>query len=185
MSINDSYSGTLVPLVRRAYDYSCGAASLASCLYYWGVWTGREPELYPLLKTNSEGTSGYKIMEVASNFGLQVQLRGDLSISDLRGILSEGWTVILNIQAWGNYTTETNFSQVWEDGHYVVLVNVTDSDIQIMDPSIAGRYGLLSIGDFESRWHDWSDDGSCKEYHTAILLRGIQCIDVKGTCRIT
>jgi predicted double-glycine peptidase len=41
---------TLVSLVRQAYEYSCGAAALASCR--------REPELYPLLNTDEDGTSG-------------------------------------------------------------------------------------------------------------------------------
>ena len=66
-------SGIYVPLVRQSYDYSCGAASLASCLYYWGVWSGREPELYPLLGTTCDGTKGESIIQVAQSFGLRVE----------------------------------------------------------------------------------------------------------------
>jgi predicted double-glycine peptidase len=175
---------TYVPLVRQAYDYSCGAASLASCLYYWGVWGGREPELYPLLGTNCDGTLGANIIKVAEDFGLEVAYKDKLQVSDLRGLLSEGWTIILNIQAWGNYDASTDFSEVWEDGHYVVLVNLINNDIQIMDPSIAGRYGLISSNDFEARWHDWSDDGSSKEYHTAILIRGNRVADLSQLYKI-
>ena len=177
-------SVTYVPLVRQAYDYSCGAASLASCLYYWGVWGGREPELYSLLDTDPDGTSGGSIMEVAASFGLQVSYKDKLQVSDLKVLLEEGWTVILNIQAWGTYDASTDFGEVWEDGHYVVLVNLINNDVQIMDPSIAGQYGLISNVDFEARWHDWSDDGESKEYHTAILLRGNKVVDLTQPYRI-
>ncbi len=169
---------TYVPLVRQAYDYSCGAAALASCLYYWGVWDGREPELYPLLNTDSEGTSGVDIMHTAESFGLEVIYRRNIGLGDLKGYLDLGYTAILNIQAWGQYNASTDFSEVWEDGHYVVLVNLINNDVLVMDPSIPGQYGLLSRNDFEARWHDWSDDGETKEYHTAILLKGDKPIDL-------
>lgn len=174
----------LVPLVRQAYDYSCGAASLASCLYYWGVWSGREPELYHLLGTDEDGTSGSAIMETAKSFGLEVQYQNNLNINELNLMLLEGWTIILNIQAWGNYDTSTDFSEVWEDGHYVVLVNLIEGQdggigyVEVMDPSVAGQYARLSEAVFEARWHDWSDDGESKEYHTAILIKGRKVNDL-------
>lgn len=168
---------TLVPLVRQAYDYSCGAAALASCLYYWGVWTGREPELYNALGTNENGTSGKGIIKVAESYGLEVVYRNGLVLEELGEYLARGYTAILNIQAWGNYELGTDFSEVWEDGHYVVLVNIINNDILLMDPSVAGQYALISRSDFEARWHDWSDDGETKEYHTAILLKGTKVID--------
>ena len=173
-----------LPLVRQAYDYSCGAAALASCLYYWGVWGGREPELYSLLNTDEEGTSGYDIMQVAASYGLEVTYRNNLSIGDLKGYMDSGYTCILNIQAWGNYGPHADFEEVWEDGHYVVLVNLINNEIQVMDPAIAGQYGILSIAEFEARWHDWSDDGETKEYHTAILLKGSKVMNLAQPYRI-
>lgn len=176
---------TYVPLVRQAYDYSCGAAALASCLYYWGVWGGRETELYSLLDTNEEGTSGGSIMRVAAqDFGLEVVYRNNLGLGDLKSYLDSGYTAILNIQAWGQYDSSTRFEEVWEDGHYVVLVNLINNDILFMDPSVAGRYALMSREEFELRWHDWSDDGQSKEYHTAILLRGEKVVDLTQALRI-
>lgn len=175
---------TFTPLVRQATDFSCGPAALASCLYYWGVWDGRESELYPLLNTDCEGTSGCDIIQVAKEMGLQVQYHNNLSIGDLRQILADGWTAILNVQAWGKYDASTDFSQVWEDGHYVVLANLTDSDVVMMDPSVAGQYAILSIPQFEARWHDWSDEGDYQEFHTAILLRGEEVADLSHPLRI-
>lgn len=111
-------------------------------------------------------------MKVAESFGLSVQYKNKLTVHDLQTILDQGWTAILNIQAWGNYDEHTNFGEVWDDGHYVVLANITDSDIIVMDPSIPGQYGAISIKQFNERWHDWNDEGDQCEYHTAILLRG-------------
>lgn len=175
---------TFTPLVRQATDFSCGPAALASCLYYWGVFDGREDELYPLLGTTCEGTSGAGIMKAARSFGLQTRYMNNLTTNELRTILAAGWTAILNMQSWGKYDASTDFSQVWDDGHYVVLANLTDSDIVLMDPSVAGRYAILSIEQFESRWHDWSDDGDYQEFHTAILLKGDCVADLSQPLRI-
>ena len=175
---------TYTPLVRQANDFSCGAAALASCLYYWGVWDGRETELYQDLGTTCDGTTGAGIISVAEKMGLQTRYHNNLSLGDLRQILSEGWTAILNVQAWGKYGPDTDFSEVWDDGHYVVLANLTDSDIIVMDPSVAGRYAILSLVQFESRWHDWSDEGDYQEFHTAILLRGDEVADLTQPLRI-
>lgn len=175
---------TYVPLVRQAYDYSCGAAALASCLYYWGIWTGREPELYPLLGTNEDGTSGCDIIRVANGFGLSVVYKNDLSLLELNQYLDLGYTCILNIQAWGDYGPDTDFDDVWEDGHYVVLTNLINDEVELMDPSVPGQYLRLSRGEFLARWHDWSDDGSAKEYHTAIMLLGQKAVDLSQPYRI-
>lgn len=169
----------LVPLVRQAYDYSCGAACLASCLYYWGVWDGRETELYPLLNTTHEGTKGNNILLVAKQYGLkQVGYKTDMTVEQLKILAMQGFTIILNIQAWGtSYSENQDWSQVWEDGHYVVLVAVQSDYVVLMDPAIPGQYGRMSINELRARWHDWSDDGTTQEYHTAILLKGEQPID--------
>jgi hypothetical protein len=41
-----------------------------------------------------------------------------------------------------------------------------------MDPSLAGRYGMIPVPELESRWHDWTDEGDDKEYHAAIIIKG-------------
>jgi predicted double-glycine peptidase len=176
---------TYTPLVRQATHFSCGPAALASCLYYWGVWDGRESELYPLLGTTCyDGTSTASILRVAQDFGLSAQYRSQLTIADLKNMMEAGWTCILSMRAWGQYSQNTNFGDIWEDGHYVVLANLTDSDIILMDPSVAGRYAIFSIAQFEARWHDWSDDGQTQEYHTALLLKGESVVDLSQPLRL-
>jgi predicted double-glycine peptidase len=165
-----------VPIVRQAYEYSCGAASLASCLYYWGVWDGREPQLYSLLGTNEDGTSGNKIIEVAQGFKLWAQSRSEMSIDDLKKYISEGCTVILSIQSWGNYTEETDMNEIWEDGHYVVLVGFKGELVYMMDPSIPGMYRVMSIKELKECWHDYNDAGDY-DNHSGIIIRGSESIN--------
>src|SRR5574338_447771 len=159
-----------VPLVRQAYEYSCGAASLASCLYYWGVWDGREPELYSVLGTTDEGTSGESIVQVAESFGLAAISESNLTMDDLRGWLKCGYTIILSIQSWGNnYTDDMDWDLVWEDGHYVVLVGIEGQDVWLMDPSVAGSYRRMTIVELMKCWHDYTDSGE-HDYHGAIVI---------------
>jgi len=163
-----------VPLVRQAYEYSCGAASLASCLYYWGKWDGREPELYSRCGTTNQGTSSSGLIKTARQFGLKVKYRRGLQIKDLRKLVKQGRTVILSIQAWGNYTSKTNMMDIWEDGHYVVLVGIRGDEVLLMDPGLAGSYRVMTVNRLLQCWHDWSDSGDSKEYNTGIILWGRQ-----------
>lgn len=163
-----------IPLVRQSQDYSCGAASLASVFYYWGVWDGREPELFPLLDTNEEGTGGESIMQVARDFGLSASYEENMTIDRLNALVQEGNTLIINIQAWVT-SPIVDWSQVWDDGHYVVVVGIKDGIVFMMDPATAGRYGMLTVSDLEARWHDYTDeDGSGYAHHPAIIIKGSQ-----------
>lgn len=161
-----------VPLVRQAYEYSCGAASLASCLYYWGKWDGREPELYNRCGTTDQGTASAGLIKVAKEYGLRVSYKSGLRVADLKRLVSEGKTVILSIQAWGDYKKTTNMMDIWEDGHYVVLVGFRGAEVMLMDPGLAGTYRVMPVSQLLECWHDWSDTGDSKEFNTGIILSG-------------
>ncbi|MGK5085840.1 C39 family peptidase [Bdellovibrionota bacterium FG-1] len=116
-----------VPLVRQATDYSCGAAALASILYYWKVFDGNESSLYALLETTpNDGTEPAKLVEGARSFGLDARMQENLSIADLQSFLSKGFTVIVDLQAWDSDRSLSGkpWKDVWESGHYVVLVGL-------------------------------------------------------------
>lgn len=162
----------LVPIVRQRHDYSCGAACLASCLSYWGLWenTG-ESELYSLLGTTTAGTSAAQITAAAKEYDLQVEYQLQLTIPDLQRIVAEGKTAILSVQAWGDYPPDTDMRTIWESGHYVVLVKATNSHVTVMDPDLpTGSYRTLQIDQFQRGWHDYSDDGELREYGAALVL---------------
>ncbi len=169
--IDMSTKPVYVPLTRQAFDYSCGAASLASCLYYWGVWDGREPQLYDLIGTDSEGTSGEGIILGAEHYGLSAYAQSNMDTDILRGLLKDGYTVILSIQAWGDYTATTDMEEVWDDGHYVVLVDIVGDKVWLMDPSVPGTYRVMKIKELLACWHDYTDEGEY-DWYGGIIIRG-------------
>jgi predicted double-glycine peptidase len=164
-----------VPLVPQAYDYTCGPAALLSVLYYWGVYDGHETDLYkPLHTSKRNGTEPEKLAEGAKGFGLESDWRRDMTLDELRAALNEGYTAILDLQAWRDKNLEAPWSAAWEDGHYVVLVALDAENAFFMDPSSHAGYGWMPITELLERWHDKDKLGGhmTKFQHLAVLIRG-------------
>jgi predicted double-glycine peptidase len=168
-----------VPLVRQAYEYSCGAAALLSVLYYWNIFDGGEADLYEPLKTSEEqGTSPRSILSVAQSMGLEGEIREGLTLGDLEVFLAQGKTVILDIVAWPEPPEPNRSCEQWladyENGHYVVLVGIDEKNVYFMDPSTAGRYAFIPRDELLWRWHDADliDQKLVKNHHLGIILSG-------------
>ncbi|OFZ82416.1 MAG: hypothetical protein A2583_03680 [Bdellovibrionales bacterium RIFOXYD1_FULL_53_11] len=161
-----------VPAISQETDFSCGAASLLSVLRYWGVFSGSEADLYKPLDTTTEGTSAGRMSAFAGSLGLESETKKDMTIAGLRTALAEGRTVILSIQAWVKKKPRPPWSDIWDDGHYVVLVAIDEHYIYLMDPALSDAYGYLPLDEFVERWHDYADASYEREYHFGILIRG-------------
>lgn len=161
-----------VPLFRQATPYSCGATVLQAVLAYWGVFDGKEGELYgPLNTTEKDGTEPPAIVSVAKKYGLCAELREHVEIDELRRAIVRQDTVILDIQAWRDQSKRLPWSETWEDGHYVVLVGIDDDSAYVMDPSTSAAYAYLPLSELVSRWHDYEDrHGVRREYHRAAIF---------------
>jgi predicted double-glycine peptidase len=171
--------GTLgLPMVRQQTGYSCGPASLLSVLKYWLAFDGAEQDLYHVLGTTKRnGTHPKRIAEGAKKFFLDAEFRTSLTIDDLRAAFGTGATVIVDYQAWGDYNPfPPKWANVWEDGHYSVVMGMDESNLFLMDPSVDDAYGYLPIAEFEERWHDYeTEHGKRVEYsHEAIVIKGIR-----------
>jgi predicted double-glycine peptidase len=163
-------SGVYVPLVRQAYDYTCGPASLASCLYYWGVWSGSEPQLYSLCQTTwQEGTTWRGLVKGARRMGLMARVERKMTTKRLRQLVRQGKTIILSIQS-NNGDNDMNMGHTWENGHYVVLVSIRGRMVTVMDPEYAGSYRTMTVEELLGCWHDWN--GGRKEFRGGIVLWG-------------
>jgi hypothetical protein len=131
----------------------------------------------------------------------------DLTLDQLKIFCLQGFTCLLHLQAWGNYGLtpkmwdpsslgrnhpnwdedltpeqirthdQPDWSEVWNDDHWVVLAAIQNDHVVVMDPRIPAQYGRISIKDLEARWHTYGDDGKTKEYHGALILRGHQPIN--------
>jgi predicted double-glycine peptidase len=158
--------GVCVPLVRQAYDYTCGPASLASCLYYWGAWGGSEPQLYSICGTTYRGGTTWRgIVKGARKLGLNARVERKMTVKRLRQLVRRGKTIILSIQS---YNGEA--SDIWDHGHYVVLVGIKGQTVTVMDPEYAGNYRIMSVRELLGCWHDWN--GWRREFRGGIVLWG-------------
>lgn len=160
-----------IPLVRQQTDYSCGAASSAAVLKYWGLFSGEETELHSDLETDpKEGTAPSSIVTVLENYGLAVSYEENFTVSKLRRALKAGKSVILDLQAWRT-DDKTAWADLWEDGHYVVAVALDAKRLYVMDPSTDNYYAYVPLTELVERWHDYeSIDGKMVKNHQAVIL---------------
>lgn len=174
-----------IPIVQQSTDYSCGAAALLAVLQYWNAYDGNESSLYPLLNTTPEdGTEPDKIASLAADLGLRASYKDGMTIDELHEALNKGRTVILDIQAWHEAETrkqgprlpgrEPNWRELWEDGHYVVLIALDDEFAYFMDPSAGPAYGFIPIPELLDRWHDYEDRNGrvWRYYNLGITIYG-------------
>lgn len=145
-----------VPLVRQQADYSCGPAAMSAVLQYFGVWQGREQELYKILDTSTkDGTLPENLAVGARHFGLTATVEQQMTVQRLRALLGEGKTVILELQAWrAPDQPKKPWRDTWGDGHYVVLIGMDGEFAYCMDPSTENAYTYLPLGELVERWHD-------------------------------
>lgn len=161
-----------VPLIVQATNYSCGPAALLGVLYYWKAYEGVETELYKVMDTTEkDGTEPEGIANAATSLKLEVSLKRDMTLDDLRGELATGATVILDIQSG---TTTGNWKDEWESGHYVVLVAMDSNYAYFMDPAVTGAYEYVPLAELVDRWHDYENRHGPKviNTHVGISIRG-------------
>jgi len=165
-----------VPIHQQETDYSCGPAALLSVLRYWRAFDGAERDLYDLLETTpKDGTEPSKIVGAAAAFGLSVEMRTGMTTDDLRAALARGETVILDMQAWraGN-SARMPWENVWEDGHYAVLIGMDAKYAYFMDPVLKDSYAYMPLEELPRRWHDYeSRHGTTQRYFgLGIIISG-------------
>lgn len=156
-----------VPLVRQSTDYTCGAAAVQSVLAYYGDDI-REDNLAKSLSSQSEtGTDYQHIVDFAKSKGYDVAVYKEMTIEQLQKLISTGKPVICLIQAWSD--KPENYSEDWDDGHYVVAAGYDDDRIYLMDPSTLGNYTYIPTQEFLKRWHD-VDQRGVKLVHFGIVI---------------
>ena len=163
-----------VPLISQASPWTCGPAALMAVLVYFGVFDDAESRLdAELAATPQDGTRVRDIVTVARRFGLVADARTVLELDDLKNELARGAVVIVALQAWAPGAV-TDWRSHWEDGHYVVVVGVSDDRVYFMDPSVRTGYAYLPRAEFVDRWHDYDVEGGRKVVwnRLGIVIRG-------------
>ncbi len=165
-----------VPIFRQSTSYSCGAAALQSVLHYWKVSEEGEMAFHEPLQTDKEfGTHPVSIANYVKSLGLKVELKTQTSFSDLESAIDRKEPVIVDFQGWGPPGTK-DYSNIWEDGHYGVIIGYDETYFYLMDPVLGSSYGKLEKNDFLRRWHDIETRNGKAEYfiQSAIFISGIE-----------
>lgn len=164
------------PELRQIYGYDCGASATQSMLIYYGLDV-REDKIMRLLKTSRRyGTRPENIVKVLSKFGLEASLSTQMSIEELKAYIKKGRPVIMDIQAW-SYDEKKDYSDDWDDGHYVIAIGYDEKKFYFEDPSSVRRT-YLSYKEVENRWHDKNASG--KYYNLGIVVKKAKPADTKA-----
>lgn len=167
-----------VPTVKQRTDFSCGAAATLSLLRYWhGEAYARveEHDLFgPLQTTPENGTEPEPITEYLRKVaGLEATyLHGDVTLAHLERAIDAGHPPLVDFQAWRD--TEDPWPQVWDAGHYCVLVGYDAEHLYFMDPSVltVGAYAYLPRHELAERWHNLAGPDNLRLERMVIFVKG-------------
>ncbi|MDP9035352.1 MAG: C39 family peptidase [Myxococcota bacterium] len=167
-----------VPRVKQRTNYSCGNAATLALLRYWR-WDAyarlEESALYaPLHTTQARGTEPEPIAAFFRSIaGMDAQYRhGDLTVADLEGAVSAGQPPIVDLQAWSDHNGP--YRDVWDAGHYVVMVGYDAKRFFFMDPGTLtpGSYAYLLRRELDERWHDLAGSDETHLERMTIFVQG-------------
>lgn len=132
----------------------CGAASLLIVLDYFGIKKS-EGEIAEMLRSDRNlGTDARAIKRVAGSFGLQVEIKNDSSLEDIRNYLEERMPVIVD---WFSRGRGDYPESAVADGHYSVVAGLDEKYIYLQDPEI-GKTRKIARGDFMRVWFDFESE---------------------------
>jgi predicted double-glycine peptidase len=166
-----------VPAVKQATGYSCGAAATLSLLQFWygdRFADATERDLFgPLDTTPENGTEPEPITAYLREAGLQAEYRHeDVTLAELERAVEAGHPPLVDLQAWRDF--EHPWEEVWDAGHYAILVGHDAEHLFFMDPSILthGAYAYMPKGELAERWHDLAGPENLRLYRMAVFVRG-------------
>jgi predicted double-glycine peptidase len=168
----------LLSRCRQMTDYSCGASALRIVLGYWGRDVD-EAELMELLHTNAEiGTDPEDIVNGARSLGFDAQLFENLTLDELDRLTADGNPVIVLGQMWrSERELDRPLEDVWDNGHYVVVLGVDKDYVYLQDPYIQMGKAFATRKSFEDHWHQVMGgnlEKSRKLIHLGIVIRSKQ-----------
>jgi len=167
-----------VPSVKQKTTFSCGSAATLALLRYW-QWDEysrvEENDLRAALHTTeASGTEPEPIAAFLDRrAGLTATYRHeDVSVRDLELAVDAGFPPLVDLQAWRD--GDRPWREVWDAGHYVVMVGYDSERLFFMDPGTLtpGSYAFLVRDELDERWHDLAGSEELPVSRMAIFARG-------------
>jgi ABC-type bacteriocin/lantibiotic exporter with double-glycine peptidase domain len=95
-----------------------------------------------------------------------------VTVADLERAVDSREPPIVDLQAWSD--RQAPWAEIWDAGHYVVMVGYDDKRLFFMDPCTLSPegYAFLLRTEFEARWHDLTGDHDVRVAHMTIFARG-------------
>lgn len=158
------------PWIVQSTNYTCGSACMTSILNYYGFDEVTEDEMSDELKSAPvRGTRPESFIRVAKKYGLNANSVMHTSINNIIQSIINHNPVIVNVQAWSD-SDDIDYTENYNNGHYVVAIGFQDDKIIFADPSCLYRT-FLTLEELERRWHDKETE---EEYtdHLAIFFVG-------------
>lgn len=167
-----------VPSVKQKTTFSCGSAATLALLRYWrwdDYFHVDESDLRVALHTTeASGTEPEPIARfLADHAGMKALYRhGDVTIQDLERAVDAGFPPMVDLQAWRD--EELPWKDVWDAGHYVVMVGYDRQRLFFMDPGTLtpGAYAYLDRDELDDRWHDLAGSEERRVERMVIFARG-------------
>ncbi|OHA88726.1 MAG: hypothetical protein A2653_00295 [Candidatus Zambryskibacteria bacterium RIFCSPHIGHO2_01_FULL_43_25] len=137
-----------VPYFKQDFIYSCGPAAVQMVLAYFHIRESESNLIEELGVSEEMWSSNSLMIEVFRKRGLYCYVNKDGTLEQIKNFLEEGIPVVVNY-----------IEPSAEDGHFAVVVNLTDSVIVLNDPW-NGENFVLNREEFLNRWHSKYDDAS-------------------------
>ncbi len=158
-----------VPDVVQTTDYTCSASALQAVLAYYGIEASEDGLAKELGATEKDGAPPEAIARVAKAHGLDAAVHDDMTVEELAAEVDQRKPPIVDLQAWSD-APRKDWSDDWDDGHYVILVAIDGEKLVFEDPSVLGSRSVLTRAELEQRWHD--EDQGRRHVHTGIVFAG-------------
>lgn len=147
------------PYHKQQNDYYCGPTIVQMILGAHGI-RRTQKKLATLMGTRSPYGAGYgtgrrDLVDRLRREGFTVRTQADSTLPQLRKLLKEGWTVVVN------------YAEVIDNiGHYAIVTAITPTHIVMCDPYYGPAY-RLPLKVFLSRWHGGSYPNAYTHWHLA------------------
>lgn len=147
--------------VMQATSYTCGVACALAILDYYGIAEPEDRVASQFGATEEGGTSPSQLLTGFASYGLEAVLKEQTTLDDLRRNLEQGLPTMVAVQAWLEAYPSPDWSQHWEDGHWLIVIGMDEQNVYFEDPSLLRARGWLAKAEFMERWHDYVGEPPC------------------------